>query len=35
MTDGRRELEARERALEEAKTIEGVVVAVSDEDDKG
>ena len=34
MTGGRREQEARERALEEAKTIEGVV-AVPDEDDKG
>ena len=35
MTGGRREWEARERALEEAKTIEGVVGAVPDEDDKG
>jgi hypothetical protein len=34
-TAARREVEARERALEEAKTIEGVVVAVPDEDDKG
>jgi hypothetical protein len=35
MTGARREWEARQVAMEEAKTIEGVVEEVPDEDDKG